>query len=344
MHPVDVLKLPFHAAQIATGAKSFQANPILGSRRLNERGLHTARVKLAMRMAEHRRAALGRHVSSDVRDQYGANGFVRIEGFLPDSVFTAVQREIEEDFERFDMIQGGTITRRAMIDVRDLHERPGLRAARGDPRLAPIIRYVASVGGEPLSTLQIVLAQPSVDADPQTVLHSDTFHPTAKAWLFLHDVGEEDGPFAYVPGSHRMTPQRLAWEHDVAANADAIENRYAARGSLRVAADELLSLGYGEPRRMVVSANTLVVADTHGFHARSPSAKPTTRVEIYSSLRRNPFVPWTGGHVASIPPIAARTNALTTSGLGRLSKLGLRKSPWLARGLGPIREWPAELA
>ena len=47
-------------------------------------------------------------------------------------------------------------------------------------------------------------------------LHADTFHPTAKFWLFLDDVGIEDGPFAYVPGSHKLTPERLAWEHEQA--------------------------------------------------------------------------------------------------------------------------------
>jgi hypothetical protein len=33
-----------------------------------------------------------------------------------------------------------------------------------------------------------------------------------KAWLFLDDVALEDGPFADVAGSHRLTPARLAWE------------------------------------------------------------------------------------------------------------------------------------
>src|SRR3546814_11353522 len=48
--------------------------------------------------------------------------------------------------------------------------------------------------------------------DSQTALHSDTYHPTMKAWFFLHDVANDEGPFQYVPGSHRLTPQRIAWE------------------------------------------------------------------------------------------------------------------------------------
>ena len=37
-------------------------------------------------------------------------------------------------------------------------------------------------------------------SDPQTDLHTDTFHPTVKAWLFLTDVAPETMPFVYVPG------------------------------------------------------------------------------------------------------------------------------------------------
>ena len=36
--------------------------------------------------------------------------------------------------------------------------------------------------------------------DPQTDLHTDTFHPTVKAWLFLTDVAADAMPFVYVPG------------------------------------------------------------------------------------------------------------------------------------------------
>ena len=119
-------------------------------------------------------------------------------------------------------------------------------------------------------------------------------------------MGEEDGPFSYVLGSHKVTPQRMAWEKRISENADTIENKYSARGSLRIMPDELSALGYGQPVKMVVKANTLIVADTHGFHARCPSYKETTRVEIYGSLRRNPYLPVTGMHIASLSFVKAR--------------------------------------
>ena len=44
------------------------------------------------------------------------------------------------------------------------------------------------------------------------------------------------------------------------------------QGSFRADPDDLKTLGLPEPRIFAVPANTLVVADTFGFHARGPSA------------------------------------------------------------------------
>ena len=62
-----------------------------------------------------------------------------------------------------------------------------------------------------------------------------------------------------------------------------------ANGSFRIDELALNALGYARRFTADVAANTLVVADMSGFHRRMPSAQPTVRVEIYFSLRRNPF-------------------------------------------------------
>jgi hypothetical protein len=53
--------------------------------------------------------------------------------------------------------------------------------------------------------------------------------------------------------------------------------------------EDLERLGLGPAMKLVVPANTLVVADTHGFHARTPSLRQTLRMEIYGTLRGNPY-------------------------------------------------------
>jgi hypothetical protein len=48
------------------------------------------------------------------------------------------------------------------------------------------------------------------------------------------------------------------------------------------------------------------VADTFGFHARGASTAPARRVELWSYSRRNPFLPWLGGDLLSLPGLAER--------------------------------------
>src|SRR5947209_8194240 len=58
-------RAPLWLLALATGAKSFADNPILGSQRLNRRGLHVARLGLAHQIAWARR----RRLAAAVRDQ-----------------------------------------------------------------------------------------------------------------------------------------------------------------------------------------------------------------------------------------------------------------------------------
>jgi len=65
-----------------------------------------------------------------------------------------------------------------------------------------------------------------------------------------------------------------------------------------------MNLAAAEP--VAVPGNTLVVADMVGFHARGSAASSGERVELWSYARRNPFVPWLGGDLLSLPGIAER--------------------------------------
>jgi hypothetical protein len=201
-----------------------------------------------------------------------------------------------------------------------------------DRRLLQLIRYVASTGGEPAFSIQCIMASASgaVD-DPQCTVHADTFHSTAKAWFFVHDVGPEEGPFLYVPGSHIVTPQRLAWEREQSLSARGHPKRDHAEGSFRITLEELKRLDLPAPKPMAVRANTLIVADTFGFHGRTPSPAATRRIEIYGSLRRNPFVPWTGLDPLSLPGVQSRIG----SALVILDRLGIARMPW--RPVGHVK-------
>jgi len=325
---------PLWIAQIGTKAKSFRDNPILGCPKLNEWGLHVARRRVADTMSRNRRMELAVHLAPEERVRFDELGYFLRHEALDTGHFAALRREIGETrLPAREMRQGGTVTRRIGLDDLWLKRMPAARRFAKDPAVRELIHYAASYGGEPTFAVQTILADPSDgEADPQTVLHSDTFHPTAKAWLFLDDVDEDDGPFAYVPGSHQLTPQRLAWEREQSLSAARSSDPMHSEGSFRATASDLAALALPPEVGMAVPANTLIIADTSGFHRRTPSSRPTRRVEVYATLRRTPFIPWTGGHLAALPPFAGRFARLEAGLQGSLERLGLARSPWRSVG------------
>lgn len=318
-----IVGMPWWLLQLATGAKSFKDNPLIGSKRLNRAGLHVARMRVAHRMAAWRRGRLARKLTAEQIAEFDANGFIRIDDFLPAEEFAALQAAImAHEAPAREMLQGDTITRRIAIDPEFLARIPGISRLLSDPRWRGVTRYVASHDSEPLYYVQSILThRADAPADPQTHFHADTFHPTMKAWFFLTDVGEEDGPFCYVPGSHRPTAARLAWEKGRSILAPEGVDHLSARGSMRVTEADIAAMGLPQPRRLAVAANTLVVADTCGFHARGAASHATTRVEIWAYSRRNPFLPFTGLDPAVIPGVAARRIPLMWATRDRFRRL-----------------------
>jgi ectoine hydroxylase-related dioxygenase (phytanoyl-CoA dioxygenase family) len=257
---------------------------------------------------------------------------------LEEGLFRALRREVENlKAVAREMRQGGTVTRRIGLDRNLVAARPGLRSAVEDPSIRGLIHYAGSYAGEPTFQIQSVIASGPNSADPQTLFHADTFHPTAKAWLFLDDVAAEGGPLAYIPGSHRLTAARLDWERRQSLTARDSADRMHAEGSFRLSEADRVALGLPEPVRMAVPANTLIIADTSGFHARTQSLGPSHRVEIYATFRRSPFLPWTGGHLLALPSIAGR-HAAIEMGLQRLfASAGFGRGSWtIVEGVSPF--------
>lgn len=302
------LLTPWWAVQLLTGAKSFLDNPLIGSDRLNRHGLHARRVGLARAMADRRRTRLAAGVDPADRIAFERDGFVEKRDFLPPDIFAALRDQLLAwPGPAREMIQGDTITRRYAVDPGLLAAVPAMRAFQCDPRWRTLARYVASFDIEPLLYVQSILShRRDAPPDPQTNLHADTFHPTMKAWLFLEDVAPDDGPLTYVAGSHCLTPERLAWERERSLSVRGEGDYLSARGSFRIDVAELAGLGLPQPSAFVVPANTLVVADTFGFHARARSSGPSTRIELFAYSRRNPFLPFAGLDPWSLPGLAER--------------------------------------
>lgn len=333
----NIFKYPFYFLDVFGSGKSFSQNPVLGNYRLNSWGLHKWRVQIAADMAGSRRRRLGRLLSPEDREQLSNRGYLIKRDYLPEPVFRQLKSEIySQPLAAREMRQGPTVTRMIALGPGASQSMPVTGEVLQDRRLRDLMYFAASYGGEPVYMIHVIMVDPSLrQSDPQADMHSDTFHSTAKAWLFLHDVGPDDGPFSYVPGSHLLTPERMQWEFEQSLAASSDPRSHHGYGSFRISPAELQRFGY-VPETVSVKANTLVIADTRGFHGRTPSRKPTMRISLDVYLRRSPFWPWIGFDISSLPFLRGRSLGLYLGYLDLLEKRFGRRSIWRDVGNIPV--------
>ena len=308
-HPPMTLKqrllLPFYAATVFTSAKTFRNNPVIGSPALNRRGLHLIRREVADRIGRLRRRQLQGLIAPHEQAQFEQDGFIAKPDFLDPATFEAFRTEIMAlSAPAREAVIGDTLTRLIPLDDAALAQVPTVKRVLEGPAYRNLLTFVGSFRRRPHLYIQTVFSRfTEGPPDIQSFYHSDTFHPTVKAWYYLQDVEDDAAPLAYVPGSHRATKRRMARERRLSLDAHMAGDRLTAEGSFRFSEDEIGHLGYPPVRRLAVRANTLIVADTSGIHRRSPTDHQSARVAIWAYSRSNPFLPWTRGDLANLPGV-----------------------------------------
>ena len=296
MRSIELLKFPLWIVALFTRAKSFKKNPVLGNRTLNRCGLHVLRIISAWCIYNFRQAVLFFLIRPEDRAAFKHKGFIVKQNFLGEETFARLLEEISSyQGDAWESIQGDTITQHIFLDNHTLKTLPRCRQLVNDPDLLSPMKWCAGKASYPRFFIQEIKNHyaEGID-DPQKVLHSDTFHPAVKCWFFLQDVSIDDGPFTYVPGSHRLTLKKLRWLYHKSCEAAALHDGHSEDGSFRVRTDELDELGLPAPEPLTVRKNTLVIADTSGFHCRGTVVNKGVRSEIFGFFRPNPFNPLPG--------------------------------------------------
>ena len=244
-------------------------------------------------------------------------GILVRENFLPPDAFVAVQREAEafmDEREPTVLHHWGTTELRHyhLIEENvDRQEFPHLVQWRHNQQVLALAtgaeRRACTDSGAPL--IEHLTFGDYSAPDTQTELHIDTFHNTHRVWLYLDDVTEDNAPFVYVPGSHHLDRVRLREEY--------LESTRRNGKSRRIHDDELRSRGL--ETRMVVTCprNTLVVANTCGYHCRSVGRPGATRRALHMTFRFNPFSlqPFVSSFKSSIKRSAARIDTPSSGGV-----------------------------
>ncbi|ACY17063.1 phytanoyl-CoA dioxygenase family protein [Haliangium ochraceum] len=301
------------ARSILSADKSF-ADPWIGDPTLNRLGLHIARLATSEAIARARaRLARGWHRQPEAVATLRRDGVVALRQFSDASSFAALRAEAQarvSEIERahppapsrdrgfgprrpfdggFDRYDGSTLNRFIALDP---ERTPALWQFAQSEALQRLCASAIGMRSKPAQIwlYQTIQGDERGNPDQQKRLHRDTFQPAVKFWYFLGEVRSEDGPFSYVPGSHRLSRARLRWEHERACALSTRRTRNLG-GALRIGEDELDQLALPAPQRYPVPANTLLMANVRGFHRREDAAAGARRLALYASLRPSPFVP-----------------------------------------------------
>src|SRR5438270_9111040 len=154
------LRVPLWTAQLVTGTKSFARNPVIGSRWLNEHGLHTSRVELAHRLAASRRRRLARLIDAEDRERLDRDGFIVKRDFLPPALFAELAAQIRAlRTPAREMVEGDTVTRHIPLDPAVLARVPAARRLLELPEYRNLIGYAGSSAAVPMVYIQTVLSR-----------------------------------------------------------------------------------------------------------------------------------------------------------------------------------------
>jgi hypothetical protein len=163
-----------------------------------------------------------------------------------------------------------------------------------DPLILGLAEYVIHrrIHG-PLKVVyqDLVYGESPDDNDREQLLHTDKYFSCAKAIYFVDAVTSESSPFVYCPGSHRLTVERLRWEHAMSTREallrservdefDRFERVGFDRSRNTVGPDSRSRLALVE-RPITCGPNTLVVVNNRGFHRRGSLAPGERRRSLW---------------------------------------------------------------
>jgi hypothetical protein len=183
----------------------------------------------------------------------------------------------------------------------------------------PRIRAIVATAGRrrvlprPTCCIQRAYARRSIDepydepygdgeSDPETKLHSDHYINVFKAFFYLSGTDVHTA-LRYAPWTHRLSLGTLLYRYRVErlrrlqqeGRASEIPSDEYREGRI-VPSKRVLRLAGVHETALAVAPNTLVIANTRGFHRRSElapsSVRDTIRLDFREMERRAPLRVW----------------------------------------------------
>jgi hypothetical protein len=286
------------AEQLKSGGLGYHRGPVA----LNRLGFQVARAAYKSAGWHLRRVPVNDQLSPFV-EELVRNGVVRIPNFLSSEQFAAVRAEYDRSFstQRYTtpVVEDNNVAEE-LLDFQDARE--AFSATIAHVVKSPTLNgVVAGALRRPLTVRPRVWSKRWHKAAEQleakgaghvigaNYLHADMHYATFKAWLYLNDVDEENGAFVFSPGSHRMTPARLSYEYEASVRVaqsrrDGTYQRVPYALIRQPSPAQSRAMGLCEVS-MNSKANTLIIANTQGFHRQGDFKPGLVREAIYFCFR-----------------------------------------------------------
>ena len=246
-----------------------------------EKGLHPFRMVMA-RHAERLRA--------DGIPQFDTEGVIMYEDFCSDEHHKKIKSEIENNFPIME-------NKQPVNSYDQIIKYDSLNRLVNGSRLFEICANAAHRNADDDAALEHFKLTTYIQRlenipgpnDIQKVCHSDVFYPCVKYWYFPDAVEEDQGPFLFARNSVELNYDILNFHYR--ESVEVVNNRWDQRrnkghgeGSFRAIDNDLEDMNLNlEP--ITCKPNTLVIANTSGFHCRGDAKQRHIRSAVHGAIR-----------------------------------------------------------
>ena len=237
---------------------------------------------------------------NDFENQLIKDGIVVIPNFLPDEEFKNLKSEFDNNIansEKVEIVRKGS----TQVNIRevDKNEYEKFPAMKKFARNKQLIRLISVGEGikvvdelKKFNLEKTIFGDPNKDIDANVPFHADIHFHSHKVLFYMSDVTEEGGPFTYCKNSHLNNLSRLWFEFKRGQLKDAhIEGWRIQQHLDKKFFNDYFRKLKNKEYKVACPANTLVIANVHGFHKRGESISGVERSLIRIPLRYNPLGP-----------------------------------------------------
>ena len=273
--------------------KIFSDQKKLHSKILNVLGAEPFRAWIAHKIKEKNQRLISVDIPKNMKAQMDENGYVKIERALKeDQRFFDLRKECKKAFDnhpnRNFVDDKDACYIWIKLDSRELNYYPRIKEFLHSDLMelfynVSIYNQSQRISFNDISiNLHRVWTKKGFSKERNQKLHTDIFFPSTKGWFYLDDVKKDEGPLVYVPKSNKIDFWRLKFEY----KSSLFKNNES--GSWRITEKEL-NTQFKNEKLLDVNINTMIIADTMGFHRRGDTIDDKPRDTIYFYIRKSPF-------------------------------------------------------